>query len=243
MDSVQKAIEKVQLFSTLPPGWCQGYEIPPSTETIDFACRVIKKISPLGLHIDAFPGDEDSVRISVLNGDHSLDFDVHKNCFLSFTEEKGIGFQYEELDYKENPSFSEILGKIFSISNFVQQTWRTVPSYQELEYSSLEAVHFFAPTVTTYRIGEMMETDTCSFASWIPENIIRARNATLQTVSDCIREASLYLKKNAQKNKAEQYVNTYLNVIQQSVPHQSDIWKYPKSSLPVSIEGYTHQCV
>lgn len=242
MDSVQKTIEKVQLFSALPPGWCQGYEIPPSPETIFFACEVIKKISQFGLHIDAFPGDEDSVRISVLKGDHSVDFDVHKNSFLSLIEEKGIGFQYEELDYKENPSLSEILKKIFSISKLNQQAWSVIRRPQEMQHFSYDVLPVFVSTVTTYKIGEMMETDSCLFASLIQENTIPKKSATTQTASNYTEEAFPYLKKNAQKNITEPSANTYLNAIQQSAHRPLDTWKYPKNCLPVAMSPYASAC-
>lgn len=112
--SKQSSVEaKARHLANLPAGWCHGDEVPPSSETVAMACLIIGKIfDHLNARADVFPGDANSITVTAYREQSSLDIAVQENSILSYIEEKGIGADYEEVDYAESPTLHDVLEKM-----------------------------------------------------------------------------------------------------------------------------------
>lgn len=118
---LNKILSKAESFKDLKPGWCNGFEIPPDSRTVEFSKKIIKTLYTLILtDIDIFPGDSNSIFIVPMRNDISLDIEVHHEEILSIEAQKGIGSNYKILGFWEDVSYSSFykMAYFLSANNF-----------------------------------------------------------------------------------------------------------------------------
>lgn len=89
--------QKIQNFKNLNQGWHFGEGIAPSSETIDIALGLVKEAHITGCDVDAFPGINGEVQVTLYYDDEYLEFTVENDNSITFVHEKnGIEVCNEE---------------------------------------------------------------------------------------------------------------------------------------------------
>ena len=85
MPSVSDTITKITGFRDLPVGWHYGKGGPISPSFIAQALGIVRQAEALGFQeMDAFPGAEGEVRVTIYQGDEYYEFTIEANGMISF---------------------------------------------------------------------------------------------------------------------------------------------------------------
>ncbi|MFH1114472.1 MAG: hypothetical protein V1792_11170 [Pseudomonadota bacterium] len=114
-----RVIEKIKSFGSLPEGWDFGVGRPAPHEVIDMAVKLYGRGAVLGLRSDAFPGSEGTVYVVFYKGIEAVEFCVNADLSLIVTHERGIGVDFDELDYREGLNYEEAMDYLsrFAVEN------------------------------------------------------------------------------------------------------------------------------
>lgn len=109
-------LRKLGQMKKLKPGWCGGYEIPPTESTVAAARQMAEYFFEKKLNVDVFPGDDNDVLVSCYKDDYALTVDVAENGYRSLSVEKGEGYDVTEERYQEFPSLRDIEIAVLDLS-------------------------------------------------------------------------------------------------------------------------------
>jgi hypothetical protein len=112
-------IDKIRSFGSLPEGWDFGIGDPAPNEVIESAIVLYRKGTIMGLRADAFPGTGGAVYVAFYKGIDTLEVCINPDVSVTITVERGIGMDFEELDYKEGLTFLETIDYLnhFAVEN------------------------------------------------------------------------------------------------------------------------------
>ncbi len=102
-----KVIEKIDSFGSLPDGWDFGAGGPAPRVVRERAIKLYRWGALFGLRANAFPGSEGEVYVAFYRGVDTVEVCVNLDLSCTITLERGIGVDFEELDYREGLSHEE----------------------------------------------------------------------------------------------------------------------------------------
>ncbi len=99
---------KIRSFRELSDGWHFGEGGPPSEDIIKQALEVCQIGKRYSLKCEVFPTVDKGVTVAFYDGDQCIEVTVTGENKLIVSHEQGIGFDYEEVYYKDNASEIDI---------------------------------------------------------------------------------------------------------------------------------------
>jgi hypothetical protein len=111
-----RVVEKIKNFGYLPDGWDFGigHAAPPAV--VKRAIRLHQQGRRYGLKTDAFPGTGGEIYVVFYKSKDALEIRVNLDLSLDMTLERGIGIEYDELDYAEHLSEEAAVGYLAKFS-------------------------------------------------------------------------------------------------------------------------------
>lgn len=98
-------IDKIMSFGLLPEGWDFGIGKAAPQNVIELATKLYEHGSRIGLMADAFPGTGGEIYVAFYKDNDTVELCVNLDLSLIITLERGVGVDFEELDYIEGVSF------------------------------------------------------------------------------------------------------------------------------------------
>lgn len=111
--------EYIDSFALLPEGWNFGEGNPAQPELITKAIEIYRFGKSLGFNGNAFPTGNGEIEISFSYQEHFIDVYLTNRNTLEYTYERGIGDNYQEVEYLENISVQELKDKLTSFEETV----------------------------------------------------------------------------------------------------------------------------
>jgi hypothetical protein len=108
MSQTNSVIEKIRSFGFLEEGWDFGEGSPAPQEVIETAINLHKMGSTLGINSNAFPGADGEISVAFYFGTDTIEVKVNRDLSFNLTHERGIGADYDILEYLQDVSQKEI---------------------------------------------------------------------------------------------------------------------------------------
>lgn len=109
---------KIRDFLQLKPGWHFGEGKPPDKDIVERASFLIERAIAPSFDVDAFPGIDGEIMVTVYHHDHYLEFTLETDNSITYVHEK----DGKNVCYQEHLSFETALREF---DNFCEQIWNS----------------------------------------------------------------------------------------------------------------------
>ncbi|MFH0824025.1 MAG: hypothetical protein V2B18_14845 [Pseudomonadota bacterium] len=135
-------MDKITSFGSLPEGWDFGLGGPAPLSVRECAISIHQQGTELGLMSDSFPGTGGEIYVAFYRGADTLEIRVNLDLSLNVSLERGIGVDFEELDYMEHLGFDAATDylKVFSESRCnLSEPYIAVNTIEDVNVSQVTA--------------------------------------------------------------------------------------------------------
>jgi len=139
---------KIRSFGNLPLGWDVGEGEPAKPEVVIEALQLHALGLSLGFITDAFPDTGGEISITFYHDQDTIEITVNADLTYTLAHERGIGFEFDELTYKENVDYTTLFEYLQGLRVY-QQKWKSYESLIQPNTITVENDSRIFPSETT----------------------------------------------------------------------------------------------